>query len=350
MSNEYHSHLERNAIRELGHYMSIQFCSVLSAARNEQLNGTAASHKRYLFVEIATPWPYLAVEAAKLPEDVREAIAEKDDAEVPIRFQAFYSEELASPEPMRRIFYFTLPQAPYTEYEKQEFLVPDKESAALVRAIIKAKDDQLPEHYDQYKVTETKQTIEWFVCTHGSHDFCCGKIGAPLYMDMQQHSLKSPGKHRVWRADHLGGHRFAPTALEFPAGRSWGRLEASMLEPLMDRSGDFSNLIPYYRGWSAIGKIEQLAEAEVMKQLGWAGASLKKQAQIMLQEEDRVVVEIRLYPNAEAEKRHASSAANESGNCFQVEIESEGEIEVFACTGSSSLVKKFRVNKMKRIS
>lgn len=49
------------------------------------------------------------------------------------------------------------------------------------------------------------------VCTNGKRDVCCAVQGAPL-----ARKLAERFDGRVWEATHLGGHRFASTALALP--------------------------------------------------------------------------------------------------------------------------------------
>jgi hypothetical protein len=57
------------------------------------------------------------------------------------------------------------------------------------------------------------------VCTHGSRDRCCGRLGGELFS-----LLLGEAPTMVWQSSHLGGHRFAPTALSLPDGLQYGRL------------------------------------------------------------------------------------------------------------------------------
>jgi hypothetical protein len=57
------------------------------------------------------------------------------------------------------------------------------------------------------------------VCTHGRRDLCCAVDGRALVADLDQ-------EPDVWECSHLGGHRFAPTALVLPTGYLYGRLDA----------------------------------------------------------------------------------------------------------------------------
>ena len=58
------------------------------------------------------------------------------------------------------------------------------------------------------------------VCTHGSRDKCCGVLGGVVFASMRKILPDA-----VWQVSHLGGHRFAPTALCFPFGWMLGRIE-----------------------------------------------------------------------------------------------------------------------------
>lgn len=58
------------------------------------------------------------------------------------------------------------------------------------------------------------------VCTHGSRDRCCGVLGGVVFRQLRQ--LLGDV---VWQVTHLGGHRFAPTALCLPLGLLLGRID-----------------------------------------------------------------------------------------------------------------------------
>ena len=60
------------------------------------------------------------------------------------------------------------------------------------------------------------------VCTHGRRDRCCALDGRALVK-----ALVEAGEPDVWECSHLGGHRFAPTALVLPTGYLYGRLDVA---------------------------------------------------------------------------------------------------------------------------
>src|SRR5699024_5593272 len=105
---------------------------------------------------------------------------------------------------------------------------------------------------DGVREPDDQATRDFFICTHGSVDLCCGTKGFPIYRLMRHMADGAYVPTRVWRCTHFGGHEFAPTALEAPSGRYWGRLEARHLGELMNRKTPPSTFPEIYRGWSAL--------------------------------------------------------------------------------------------------
>lgn len=99
------------------------------------------------------------------------------------------------------------------------------------------------------------------VCTNGRRDVCCALRGRQLVDEVHDDLLG-----RVWESTHLGGHRFAPTALVLPHGTSYGRLDPDLTKEIMDgaRRGRF---VPTgYRGRTTYPKPAQVAEGAVREQ------------------------------------------------------------------------------------
>ena len=96
------------------------------------------------------------------------------------------------------------------------------------------------------------------VCTNGSRDLCCGLDGRALVDALAD----LPG---VWECSHLGGHRFAPTALHVPTGLVYGRLPAVAARTLVKHGPDPDTSV-WLRGRSALGPAAQVAEAHLVGQ------------------------------------------------------------------------------------
>lgn len=177
-----------------------------------------------------------------------------------------------------RVLFYSRPQPQFAYFEKQEFVVPEAEFPALLVALLKRLLGQFNEleRFDSYR-QETGHVREILVCTHGNVDAACARFGYPIYQQLRnEYAARSPGNLRVWRCSHFGGHRFAPTLIDLPEGRAWGHLEPEIVDRLIRRFGEVTELRSHYRGWSGLSKFEQVAEREIWMQVGWDWLSFAK--------------------------------------------------------------------------
>ncbi len=96
------------------------------------------------------------------------------------------------------------------------------------------------------------------VCTHGRRDRCCALEGRALAS-----ALTSSGEPGVWECSHLGGHRFAPTALVLPTGYLYGRLDLATAVAARKAAGLGEVETTLCRGRSTWTPAEQVAELAV---------------------------------------------------------------------------------------
>jgi hypothetical protein len=66
---------------------------------------------------------------------------------------------------------------------------------------------------------------------------------------------------QLWEASHLGGHRFAATALSMPSGQMWGRLRADDAPSLIGHLAQDAVWPERYRGRIDLAPDQQIAEA-----------------------------------------------------------------------------------------
>ncbi|WP_433558437.1 sucrase ferredoxin [Pseudonocardia xinjiangensis] len=95
------------------------------------------------------------------------------------------------------------------------------------------------------------------VCTHGRRDRCCALDGRALAL-----GLMELGGVDVWECSHLGGHRFAPTALVLPTGYAYGRLDPAAAVAALKAAGSDEVETALCRGrstWSPAGQVAELA-------------------------------------------------------------------------------------------
>lgn len=112
----------------------------------------------------------------------------------------------------------------------------------------------------------TEAPPEVLICSHGTRDRCCGGPGTRLAIETR---AALPGL-RVRRTSHLGGHRFAPTALTLPDGRMWAFLDAEALAGIVRRDLPAGQAREFYRGNVALDSWAQVVEGSLLDEGGWA--------------------------------------------------------------------------------
>jgi hypothetical protein len=107
---------------------------------------------------------------------------------------------------------------------------------------------------------------EVLVCGHGSRDRCCGGAGTRTAIEARA----ALPEWRIRRTSHLGGHRFAPTALMLPDGRAWAFLDAESIAGIVERTLHPHDARDLYRGHVALDPWAQVVEAMGLTAEGWA--------------------------------------------------------------------------------
>lgn len=101
------------------------------------------------------------------------------------------------------------------------------------------------------------------VCTNGKRDECCALLGRPIVDAIAD---LAPG--RIWESNHLGGHRFAPTATVLPAGTMHGHLDVESATAVFAAAGRGETVVDTLRGRSSWTKRGQVAEIAVRREIG----------------------------------------------------------------------------------
>ena len=110
---------------------------------------------------------------------------------------------------------------------------------------------------------------EVLICGHGTRDRCCGNAGTRLAVEVRA----ALPEWRIRRTSHLGGHRFAPTALTLPDGRMWAHLDTDSVVGIARRTLDPASARTHYRGNTALDPWAQVVEGAALAELGWAVAA-----------------------------------------------------------------------------
>ena len=105
------------------------------------------------------------------------------------------------------------------------------------------------------------------VCAHGNHDACCALHGARFAQRARKAATRLGLDLEVWETSHLGGHRFAATAITMPWGHMHGRLELDDAETLVEHAVSGRPWLERFRGNVFLEEARQVAEGAA---LAWA--------------------------------------------------------------------------------
>lgn len=95
-----------------------------------------------------------------------------------------------------------------------------------------------------------------FICTHSGRDACCALYGRALVTQV------SDVDEQVWECSHIGGHRFAPTALFAPGNYVMGRCDEHVVREWLDGQRVSPEAL---RGTSHLPPHQQAAQAFVLR-------------------------------------------------------------------------------------
>jgi hypothetical protein len=255
------------------------FCCDYSRQLGEDIIGSATNYQTYILVESLQPWMSEAFQSKLVPDNLRVLVEEVQRSKLSIRFLLIANDESHKVEQTTLLIY-QKQEGLSNGYHKQEFKLPNIEQAAGV--VRKWLSGGKPD----YQI-ETSITRDILVCTHGSHDQCCARYGNPFYFyakstisDLQLDNV------RVWRSSHFGGHRFAPTAIDFPEARYYGVLDQDSFRSILTRTGDIGFLHKVYRGWGLLASTLQILEREIILRQGWDWFNYKVAGKILEQSMD----------------------------------------------------------------
>lgn len=252
------------------------FCAVAAQAAQAPLIGTAGTGHTYVFIECPYPWASKAQESAALPLRLRN-LMQAYHQQRKVRFFLILPEKVSkNTKNARRSRILTYQHQSgifINGYVGQEFTVTSLAQAA----------ETLEGYFNGRIVGQPIDADDLFVCVHGSRDKCCARFGRPFLKQaakqLEQHTRPSaPRQLRLWQVSHIGGHRFAPTALHLPDGRWYGHLDSAAFQSLLARCGVLpptqfksQDLVRTYRGWGILPPELQVLERDLMQaqSLGW---------------------------------------------------------------------------------
>jgi len=266
------------------------WCSLVAKAQGEDPIGSVSPYDLELAVEVPLPWARAVATSPTYPDGLRALPRLADARRLRLRLPAIAPDPDLTRPGRTRLFALRRRPAPLGGVAKAEYVVPAGDLAPLATALVERPDGADLAPYRQ----QTEAVRDLLVCTHGARDACCATFGYPLYERLRSlQGFAAAGPLRVWRASHLGGHRFAPTLLDLADGRTWGHLDGAATTSLLRREGALPDLDRHYRGWGALDTPQQMAaEREVFKREGWAWTTFAVAAETRAESERRAEVRL----------------------------------------------------------
>ncbi|MEM6869208.1 MAG: sucrase ferredoxin [Cyanobacteria bacterium P01_C01_bin.121] len=254
--------------------MKPSFCAIANQQTGEDLIGTAGHYQTYVLIECPRPWAAKVFTSEKIPANLRDYV-KSIKAQRSIQFLAISRGDIAATESVTVMVYErTLPsdvalskqgsasRESIHTYRGYEFQL---DSLSQVVGCLEA-------HWQGDRIGQPITQKDILICTHGMRDKCCARFGHTFFREAAR-SVKQgrlPSNTRIWKVSHIGGHRFAPTAISLPDGRYYGRLTIEALEAIMTRSGSVNQLSAVYRGWGLLPSPLQVLERQLILTWGWS--------------------------------------------------------------------------------
>ena len=232
-------------------------CSVLSAAVDEPLAGSAPRARAWLVIEQPGPYGFSALTESHLPQEVRVslgALPKTSGTTVLLaRRVGRHADDHAEVAQRRFWFAHCSPggiRMRSGELPDSELLRPD-----LGEVLAAASRGELP----PWGARSTVPLL--LVCTNARRDICCAVTGRPVAEAVAADPAYADD---VLEVSHLGGHRFSPTALVLPSGHAFGRLDERTAREVLDaaRAGRLGP-IDHHRGRTSLPLPAQAAEHAV---------------------------------------------------------------------------------------
>lgn len=256
-------------------------CALANLLAGEDPIGSATPFDQLFLLQVPPPWDRIALDSSAVPNGVRQALIPALHAKQRAYVLLIDGGEPLQKDDMRLLFYRKPggPNGPAGSYVGSEFLVPREATAAAIEALSRsaleagAPGSSAPSPEDALAGFAGARRSsgpgrDLYVCTHGERDGCCGTFGEAAYRYLK--TSECPAGTRAWRISHFGGHRFAPTLVDMPSGRIWGKLTEAGMDAILDRSGAVASLRKMYRGWCALPPAGQFVERELFAHTGWA--------------------------------------------------------------------------------
>jgi len=227
--------------------MPDRFCSDIAQKEAVDIHGSATEATHWLCIEHPSPWAARELSSGSLPVSLVRQIDRWESARPGLRVQAI-RREVRQFDREGEVTVLLASSERGTRHLRR-IRMPSLESVAEldVPTLLTADPSTGPGRRLNEPVVLT--------CTNGKRDACCALKGRVFHKAMAEVQPAA-----AWQATHLGGHRFAPTAVVLPFGHQYGWLDAADAPDLwQDAVKGHVWQLDRYRGWTAQPRPAQAA-------------------------------------------------------------------------------------------
>jgi hypothetical protein len=227
-------------------------CADRSAARGEPLHGTASRYRSWLLIEQPGPWGHDALVQSDLPTDVGTRLRAWGRR---LGVRVLLIKQRGRGRPRARACFVGYTGARERRIRTFQVEDPGELLDLDLRALVRRRFDGFGEPVEGPLL---------LVCTHGKHDPCCARRGAPTYRALAD-------LPNAWECTHIGGDRFAANVVCFPHGLYFGRVQPEDAVAVARAYGQGRIVLEHYRGRSAFSPPVQAAEQTIRARHGIVG-------------------------------------------------------------------------------
>lgn len=268
-------------------------CAEWALAQEVDPCGTAGHHDVFVAVECLGPWP----------RDVHELPDLRSARELGASGRIVATARRADSASGRLVTVWRRPSESAIDTPEMVgidyFVAPDTDLTAELHGVIDGTSARI--------TSREPAPRDIFICGHGRRDRCCGRMGVQL-----QQATSNRWPHiRVRRSSHLGGHRFAPTAVTMPDNRWWAFLTVDVLDRIVNSDLDPALLRRHYRGTGMLDGRAQHVERHLLG-IGAGGISAAFTQIEAVEQSDGTSTQI-AFEWSEGSRRRRASAVVEDG-------------------------------------
>lgn len=250
-------------------------CSELHRERGGPLLGTAPEMEALVLVECRRPWDGKVHKSADFPAGLKEAVKRAESCSgCDVKLLATPSNRSA--DELREVRVYRRARSGSVSLVRLAWDGSQASADALVQALLTSDGEPAPPLL--------------LVCTHGSRDRCCGSLGYPLAEAVR---AEAGDWLEVLETSHIGGHRYAPTALSVNQWRCYGDMRVEEA-PAFVRHLRAGTVLPgRHRGACWLDEKEQVAEGAPWESLPEALESVRVLSLEKLEGARKATVEVR---------------------------------------------------------